>query len=287
MKKFFAMLITLILLITELPLLNANAAENSLIYGKIEITSASKFNVNIHIITPDDVKLGAILFRIKYDNTALTYVDKSAKLINKLSIDKIDIYNNGNTVSILSGNKLGKLLLCGDNEYITLSFKKLADNADIKIQLICEEFIDVSCNAVDYSCIESISLETNEAIENSKIDLNDITSSNSASSQSSNSSNTSSTASDNSVHNGNYENDREPSLLSVRGNSLTSMLIGGGIVLAIAVIAFWGYRAGIKTAFNMQASLTKMNNAESSDKENRKEKENEKEKDKDNTEIEK
>ncbi|MGN0518167.1 MAG: hypothetical protein ACI4II_05535 [Acutalibacteraceae bacterium] len=273
MKKLFAMLITLMLLITKLPLSNTNAAENSLIYGKIEITSASKFNVNIHINTPVDVKLGAILFRIKYDNTALKYVDKSAKLSNKLSTDKIDTYDNGNTVSILSGNKLGKLLPCGDNEYITLSFKKLDDNADINIQLICEEFIDVSSNAVNFSCIESISLKTNEAIDNSKIDLNDIASSNSGSSEANNSSN--STASDNSVHNGDYENGREPSLLSVRGSSLTSMLIGGGIVLAIAVIAFWGYRAGIKTAFNMQASLAKMNNAENTDKENRKKNEKE------------
>lgn len=273
MKKLFAMLITLMLLITKLPLSNTNAAENSLIYGKIEITSASKFNVNIHINTPVDIKLGAILFRIKYDNTALKYVDKSAKLSNKLSTDKIDTYDNGNTVSILSGNKLGKLLPCGDNEYITLSFKKLDDNADINIQLICEEFIDVSSNAVNFSCIESISLKTNEAIDNSKIDLNDIASSNSGSSEANNSSN--STAPDNSVHNGDYENGREPSLLSVRGSSLTSMLIGGGIVLAIAVIAFWGYRAGIKTAFNMQASLAKMNNAENTDKENRKKNEKE------------
>lgn len=273
MKKLFAMLITLMLLITNLPLSNANAAENSLIYGKIEITSASKFNVHIHINTPDDVKLGAILFRIKYDNTALKYVDKSAKLSNKLSTDKIDTYDNGNTVSILSGNKLGKLLQCGDNEYITLSFKKLDNNAYINIQLICEEFIDVSSNAVNFSCIESISLKTNEAIDNPKIDLNDIASSNSGSSQANNSSN--STSSDNSVHNDDHENDREPSLLSVRGSSITSMLIGGGIVLAIAVIAFWGYRAGIKTAFNMQASLAKMNNAENTDKENRKKNEKE------------
>lgn len=266
MKKHFATLITLMLLITNLSLSNTNAVQNSLIYGKIEVTSAHKFNVNIHIKTYDDVKLGAILLRIKYDNTALEYVNKSVKLSNKLNTDKIDTYDNGNTVSILSGNKLGKLLPCGDNEYITLSFKKLTDHADIKIQLICEEFIDTSFNVIDYSCIESISLTTNEDIDNSKIDLNDIASSNSESSQVNNSSNSVSIEPNNSAYNDNYDNNREPSLLSAKGNTYTSMLIGGGIVLAIAIIAFWGYRAGIKTAFNMQANLAKINNTENTDK---------------------
>lgn len=268
MKKLFAILTTLMLLITKPP--SYNAAGSSIIYGKIELTSASKFNVSIYINTSDDVKLGAILLRITYDNTAVKYIDKSAKLSNKLSTDKTDVYDNGKTVSILSGNKLGKHMPCGDNEYITLSFKKLDDNADIKIQLVCEEFIDINCKSIDYSCIESISLKTNEAIENSKIDSNDIVSSNRENSQSSHSSNSITTASDNGIHNDNYENDREPSLLSARNNSFTSMLIGGGIVLTIAVIAFWGYRAGIKTAFNMQASLIKMNSADNASKENEK-----------------
>lgn len=274
MKKLFAILTTLMLLITELP--SYNATGSSIIYGKIELTSASRFNVSIYINTSDDVKLGAMLLRIKYDNTAVKYIDKSAKLSNKLSTDKTDIYDNGNTVSILSGNKLGKLLPCGDNKYITLSFKKLTDNADIKIQLVCEEFIDVNCNAVNYSYIECITLKPNESIENSKTESNRYTSSSNSRNQADNSSHNSNTASDETPHDSNDKNNRDPSLLFAKSSSVKSMLIGGGIVLAISLIAFWGYRVGIKTAFNMQASLMKINSADNTSKENAK---NEEEKD--------
>lgn len=245
-----------------MPLCNSVAATSPIIYGKIKQseTNSAYFFIGICTKTSAELPIGAIKFTLEYDSSCTKFV--SAQLNDNRNDTKIEINCNEGYLQIIYGSVDGKsITLKDDLELITIKFKNLEKELPISLNLQCNQCIDAGSDDIELLYIDNISEETERIIEESS-DIYEIAKV--AEKVTDSSSEDSSAASEAVLSNGgndvgcsesNVDSEyyADTIIIEPKSNTLSSMIIGGLIVLNVTVLVILGYKIGRNSVIHNKA----------------------------------
>lgn len=235
-----------------MPLCYSAAATSPIIYGKIKQSeNSSSFFIGICTKTNAELPIGAIKFTLEYDSSCTKFV--SAQLNDNRNDTKIEINCQEGYLQIIYGSVDGiGITLKNDLEFITIKFKKLEKTSPINLKLQCNQCIDTGSDDIELLYIDDISAETEKIIETSSdisgiVKVAETITDNSSEIVSSRSevSLSGSTSFDNySENNVDSKYYADTIIIEPENNTLSSMIIGGLIVLSVTVLVIFGYHIG-------------------------------------------